>query len=412
MLRGLWIPFVLWATFMVAVAQLPPEILADSYLVRAERLMADENYGAALNMLDKIIALQREHDLTLPEEFHFKYAQMALSAGSFQTALESVKKYLVRAGRDGEFYREALKLLDAAEEKFQQAEAEWRRAEAKRRRMEAQQREREEQVRQQVEAAAQALPRDTLRSGGLGPEMVKIASGRFQYRAYQGSGTSTHLWWVAVDRPFAVGKYEVTRGEFEKFVKSTRYRTEAEHDPKYGCQGVRTRYTKKNSKLRWNHPGFNQTDKHPVTCVSIRDAMAYARWLSQETGHSYRLPSPAEWQYAARAGSKEAMLYIKRTDPEVPGICSQANVDDCSNGVRYTAEVGRFASNGVGVHDMIGNVAEWVLACAHAYKEKGVSGDFLRLALHGLPENPDGCEKYVVGEGGGMVPRWRSGEIL
>ena len=355
--RGLWFIFVWLANFTGAVAQLPLEILVDRYLLQADRRMTEQDHEGALKSLQKILDLEKQHGLVLPEEFHFQYARVAFAAGSIETALDSVKKYLAIAGRDGEFYREALKFLDSAEEKFRQAEASRRRAEAARRRMEAQQQEREEHIRRQVAAAAQVLPRDTLRSGGLGPEMVKTASGRFQYRAYQGSDTSTHVRWVAFDRPFAVGKYEVTRVEFEKFVKSTRYRTEAEHDPKYGCQGVRTRYTKKNSKLRWNHSGFNQTDKHPVTCVSIRDAMAYARWLSQETGYSYRLPSPAEWQYAARAGSKEAMLYIKRSDPEVPGICSQANVDDCSNGVSYTAEVGRFASNGIGVHDMIGNVA-------------------------------------------------------
>ena len=106
---------VLLGGFTVAAAQLPPEIMVDRHLVRAERLMAEEDYGAALEAMDQIVALQGEHNLTLPDAFHFKYAQVAFSAGSIKVALESVNQYLAEAGRDGEFYREALELLDEAE---------------------------------------------------------------------------------------------------------------------------------------------------------------------------------------------------------------------------------------------------------------------------------------------------------
>ena len=106
---------VLLGGFTVAAAQLPPEIMMDRHLLQAERLMAEEDYGAALEAMNEIVALQGEHNLTLPEEFHFKYAQAAFSAGSIPDALESVNQYLAEAGRDGEFYREALELLDEAE---------------------------------------------------------------------------------------------------------------------------------------------------------------------------------------------------------------------------------------------------------------------------------------------------------
>ena len=75
---------------VTAAAQLPPEIMADRYLVRVERLMADKNHKAALEMMDKIIELQKEHNLTVPDEFHFKYAQIAISAGAVKAALDSV----------------------------------------------------------------------------------------------------------------------------------------------------------------------------------------------------------------------------------------------------------------------------------------------------------------------------------
>ncbi len=92
-------------------AQLPPEILADQYLLQADQQIAKNDHEEALQSLQKILALQKEHGLTLPEAFHFKYAQVAFAAGSFPTALESVNQYLVMAGRDGEFYQKALELL-------------------------------------------------------------------------------------------------------------------------------------------------------------------------------------------------------------------------------------------------------------------------------------------------------------
>ena len=106
---------VLLGGFTVAAAQLPPEIMMDRHLVQAEQLMAEEDHQAALDAMKEVVALQREHDLTLPEEFHFRYAQAAFSAGVFPAALESVNQYLAEAGRDGEFYREALELLIAVE---------------------------------------------------------------------------------------------------------------------------------------------------------------------------------------------------------------------------------------------------------------------------------------------------------
>ena len=101
--------------FTVTSAQLPPEVIADKYLVQAEQLLEQKDYIAALNMMDKILALQKEYGLTLLDEFHFKYAQIAFSIGSMQAALDAVSKYL-SAGRGGEYYKEALALLIEIEE--------------------------------------------------------------------------------------------------------------------------------------------------------------------------------------------------------------------------------------------------------------------------------------------------------
>ena len=97
------------------VAPLPPEMQLDRYLLGAEKLMAQKDHQAALDTMSKILALQKEYQLSLPEHFHFTHAELAFAAGSFQAALDAVNEYLVKAGRDGEFYREALDLLDDGE---------------------------------------------------------------------------------------------------------------------------------------------------------------------------------------------------------------------------------------------------------------------------------------------------------
>ena len=110
-LLGAWL-----GCFTAAAAQLPPEIVVDRYLLRAERLMETKDPQGALELMGKIVALQKEHGLTLPEEFHFKHAKVALSAGSIGEAMNAVNTYLVEAGRGGKFYREALELLEEAEQ--------------------------------------------------------------------------------------------------------------------------------------------------------------------------------------------------------------------------------------------------------------------------------------------------------
>ena len=109
-----------WLGGMTAMAaQLPPEIMVDRYLLRADRLMEANDPKGALEIMGKIVALQREHGLTLPDEFHFKHARIALSAGKVQDAIDAVNKYLLEAGREGKFYRAALELLDEVEQREQ-----------------------------------------------------------------------------------------------------------------------------------------------------------------------------------------------------------------------------------------------------------------------------------------------------
>ena len=215
---------------------------------------------------------------------------------------------------------------------------------------------------------------DELHSGGRGPEMVLIPPGRFQIGcAFIGGcdagGVPEHD--VEFEAPFGLSKYEVTRGQFARFVQSTGYGTEGERD-----QGCRTWADgwERDSYRTWKHPGFSQTDSHPAVCVSWDDAVAYTQWLSDETGKLYRLPSDAEWEYAARAGSAANFRY----EDDQSKLCNTGNVADrtvqqrylswsivadCFDNYVHTAPVGQFRANDFGLSDMHGNVREWVQDC-------------------------------------------------
>jgi formylglycine-generating enzyme required for sulfatase activity len=108
-----------------------------------------------------------------------------------------------------------------------------------------------------------------------------------------------------------------------------------------------------------------------VVCVNWNDAQAYAKWLSEKTGQGYRLPSEAEWEYAARAGSTTARYFADDTicefanvrDRSAKQIYSAGQFFDCDDGFVHTAPVGTFPPNGFGLYDVLGNVWQWVEDC-------------------------------------------------
>jgi formylglycine-generating enzyme required for sulfatase activity len=180
---------------------------------------------------------------------------------------------------------------------------------------------------------------------------------------------------VAITYAFAMGKFEVTTAEYAAFVSATGYQ------PKGPCMEFSPPESFSiNTETRWNNTGFPQTDSSPVGCVSFFDARAYTDWLSRTTGHNYRLPSEAEWEYAARAGS--ATPFFWGTD--TAKTCTYANVRSpgaftiskrqaaadtqgfpCDDGHTQSAPVGSFAPNAFGLYDMQGNAWEWVADCNH-----------------------------------------------
>ncbi len=166
---------------------------------------------------------------------------------------------------------------------------------------------------------------------------------------------------------FQMGKKEVTVGEFRKFVRTTGYRTEAEKNIKQqGCYA----YSSSENKWAWrtgqywDKVGFSQTDQHPVVCVSWNDVQNYIAWLNESSAGAYRLPTEAEWEYAARAGAQSAYFWGNEVDSKA---CRYANINDknwangfpCDDDYKYTAPVGNYRVNDFGLYDMTGNVWEW-----------------------------------------------------
>ncbi|BCU05712.1 hypothetical protein Atep_03890 [Allochromatium tepidum] len=220
------------------------------------------------------------------------------------------------------------------------------------------------------------LSADLERRRAFFPAMVEIPSGCFDMGSPEdeiGRESDERRHQVCVES-FRLAPHEVTVAQFERFVAASGYRTEAERDTgdSKGCEsfdrddsadpwGLR-------DKANWRQPNRYQAndDRHPVSCVSWNDAQAYIGWLNQETGHSFRLPTEAEWEYAARAGTSTARFW-DATPNAVP--CRNANAADrgqgwefgfdCDDGYEWVAPVGAFAPNAWGLYDMLGNVWEW-----------------------------------------------------
>jgi len=205
-----------------------------------------------------------------------------------------------------------------------------------------------------------------------GMKFVRIPGGSFQMGNPEymkvGDRDEGPVHEVCVDE-FYMGRYEVTVGEFSRFSEATGYRNEGTpRDLCYMVTGDRWLRTKQKN---WRHHNYNQEENEPAVCLSWEDAQAFAEWLSShEGGQIYRLPSEAEWEYAARAGSDTSRFW--GDDPNE--ACNYANVHDqtsrlenkftwtehnCDDGYARTAPVGSYQPNAFGLYDMLGNVWEW-----------------------------------------------------
>ncbi len=174
---------------------------------------------------------------------------------------------------------------------------------------------------------------------------------------------------VEIPYAFAIGRYELTIAEFAVFAEETGFESQG------GCfEMLASKAWQLNAEASWRDPGYAVTDRHPAACLNSREYQLYLDWLSQKTGQRYRMPSEAEWEYAARLGSEEVRIW----QPEDADACRhlngadaqfrQAFTDDwltfaCDDGYPITAPVGTYAPNGIGMYDVFGNTAEVTLDC-------------------------------------------------
>jgi formylglycine-generating enzyme required for sulfatase activity len=210
---------------------------------------------------------------------------------------------------------------------------------------------------------------ETFRDCSVCPEMVTLPAGSFVMGSRSGDYSEKPAHTVKITRPFAIGKYEVTVGQWKECMKAR------------GCSHITDK-------------AAAEPDNAPITDISWDDAREYVRWLSATTGETYRLPTEAEWEYAARAGSTTRYWWGDRMTP------GKAYCKDCGRpwDRNHPAEVGSLAANPFGLHDTNGNVWEWVQDCWHKNYE-GAPKD-------GSSWTEPDCRRRVIRGGS-----WRDGSI-
>lgn len=202
---------------------------------------------------------------------------------------------------------------------------------------------------------------------------------------------------------FAMGQTEITRGQFAEFVKKTKYSTGDI------CSTLEDGKIKERSG-NWRELNHSRDDSYPVGCINWNDALAYAKWLSRTTGKKYRLPTEAEWEYAARGNTStarywgnnpdEACAYANGADKtaqaQVQGASSWT-VHNCTDDFSYTAPAGSFKANAFGLNDMLGNAWEWT--------EDSYHDNYNGAPTDGTAWQGDGAKRVLRGGSWNSGPR-------
>jgi len=214
---------------------------------------------------------------------------------------------------------------------------------------------------------------DSLPKGKRAPELVSVPAGTNTLGDTTGEGIEIEqlTYKVTIDKPFAIGKYEVTFDEYDYFCEQT------------GC--------KKSDDEGWGR------GRRPVIGVTWYDADAYVKWLSIQTGENYYLPSEAQWEYAARAGTKSSYWWGDEPGDKLAqcGDCAAIHrCKDCNDVPLIdegTVAVGSFKANPYGLYDVHGNVGEWTADCG-SEKNSIQPSD-------GTPRLDGDCTKHIIKDG-------------
>ncbi|WP_342317291.1 SUMF1/EgtB/PvdO family nonheme iron enzyme [Lysobacter sp. FW306-1B-D06B] len=245
---------------------------------------------------------------------------------------------------------------------------------------------------------------DAMQGGGRGPQLVVIPHGAFRMGSEENEGQDSErpARNIRFDRGLAMSRTEITVGEFRRFMQATKHRARATR------RGYSTAYDERSGNLvrrgnvDWqsDYTGQPARDDMPVIHVSAKDAIAYAEWLSAQTGQRYRLPSEAEFEYALRAGGRGRFPWGDGPPPARSGNFT-GGADVSPSGRRWRnafagygdgtwgpTRVGSYNPNAWGLHDLAGNVSEWVADCWH--------DNYRRAPRDGAAWLNPGCRSRVV----------------
>jgi formylglycine-generating enzyme required for sulfatase activity len=241
---------------------------------------------------------------------------------------------------------------------------------------------------------------------GSAPALLVVPTGRFlmgspdSEEGYRGTEGPQHE--VVIDSGFALGRSEVTVGEFREFIRASSYRTTAETEGSSSVYDENSGRMGDGRGVSWqdDYRGRRATDDLPVVHVSWNDAVAYLAWLAERTGKPYRLPSEAEFEYAVRAGSTTRFSWGDGDPQRVLGNFTGAGDRSPAHRTwrkafaRYSdnhwgpAPVRSFPANPLGFFDLEGNVSEWVQDCWH--------DTYIRAPRDSRAWVNPGCERHVV----------------
>ena len=318
-----------------AQSDLPLEVREDMVKGQVVEALKSREFSDLYLAMDEYRALEKE-GAKVPAGLFFAEAEAARSDGDIARARRALDDYFRVASKDHAAYKEALRVYPQLKENI--PEAFW----------------------------------------PIIQSMVPIAGGEFRMGDESGSGPAQEqpVHQVRV-RPFALSNREVTRIEFEAFALATDYvmNSGAGGGEEFCDMEV----------VSWQSPGFEQTDEDPVVCVSWADANAYIEWLNSRTGLKFRLPTEAEWEYAARSGTSDSYWWGSEFDSKTGNYQGTSDTDEWNFG---TAPAARFPSNPLDLHDMLGNVSEWVEDCWHS--------DYNGAPRDGSAWADDNCEQRVT----------------